>query len=64
VVGGGGGFSGDSRRRRREEGGTGATMRLIRVEDYSLNIMSRHNFLLNISIFLYFHKYKFLFMRC
>jgi hypothetical protein len=45
-----GGFGGDSHRRRKG----GANMRLIRAEDCSLNIESRHNFLLNISISLYF----------
>jgi hypothetical protein len=52
--GGGGGSGGGSRWRRREEGGAGANMRLMRVEGCSLNIESRHNFLLNASIFLYF----------
>jgi hypothetical protein len=38
--GGGGWIRCDSRRRRREKGGVGANMKLIRVEDCSLNIKS------------------------
>jgi hypothetical protein len=45
----------NSRRRRMEEGGVGANMRLIRVEDCSLNIKSRHNFVVE-----YIHIYLFI----
>jgi hypothetical protein len=51
---GGGGFGNGIRHRRREEGGAGATIRLIRVEDCSLNIESRHNFIIKYIIFIYF----------
>jgi hypothetical protein len=40
----GGGFGDDSRRRRMKDGGAGANMKLMWVEDYSLNIEGRHNF--------------------
>jgi hypothetical protein len=45
----------NSHRRRMEEGGVGANMRLIRVEDCSLNVKSRHNFVVE-----YIHIYLFI----
>jgi hypothetical protein len=51
----GGGFDGYSHRRRMENGGVGANMRLIRVEDCSLNVKSRHNFVVE-----YIHIYLFI----
>jgi hypothetical protein len=49
----------NSRRRRMEEGGVGTNMRLIREEGYSLNIKSRHNFVvvIHISLFININSY-------
>jgi hypothetical protein len=56
-----GGFDRDRHRRRKEKGGAGVNMRLIRVENCSLIIQSRHNFAIGYIYIYLFYKYKFLF---